>query len=77
MMRLLMILVVLLMVGVAMPGCAEEGASAAADFDVPEGQRSKDQEPRDPPGPPSDTGFTTGQTTETPPPDDDSDDSDD
>ncbi len=76
MMRLLMVLIVLLMVGVAMPGCEEEGSSAAADFDVPEGKRPKDGPQRQPPGPPSDTGFTTGgsETTETPPPDDDSDD---
>ena len=76
MMRLLMVLIVLLMVGVAMPGCEEEGSSAAAEFGVEEGQRPKDKPQRQPPGPPSDTGFTTGgsETTETPPPDDDSDD---
>ena len=72
MMRLLMVLVVLLMVGVAMPGCEDEGSNAAADFGVQEGPRPKDQPKRPPPGPPV-GGFTSsseGTTTESPPPGD-------
>ena len=79
MMRLLMVLVVLLMVGVVMPGCEEQGSTnAAADFGVEEGTRPKDKPKSAPPGPPAGEGFTSsGDTTETPPDEDESDDSDD
>ena len=77
MMRLLMVFVVLVMVGVVMPGCEEQGSTnAAADFGVEEGTRSKDGPTRAPPGPPSDEGFTSSgdDEAETPPDEDESDD---
>ncbi len=58
--RLLMLLVVLLMVGVFVPGCEEEGSSAASEFGVQEGQRPKDKEKRPPPGP-AQGGFQEGE----------------
>ena len=53
MMRFLMLLIVVLTVAIAMPGCEEEGASTAAELGIEEGQRPKDRAPRPPPGPAS------------------------
>ena len=80
MMRLLIVLVVLLMVGVVMPGCEQQASDdAAARFGVEEGTRSKDGPKRAPPGPPDGDGFqASGETDEEPLDDDEGeDDSDD
>ncbi len=68
--RLLMLLVVLLMVGLFLPGCEEEGTSAAAEFGAQEGERPKTKEKRPPPGP-AQGGFQEGEAGaagDTPPP---------
>ncbi len=71
--RFLMLLVAVLMVGLFLPGCAdEENATAAAEYGVQEGQRPKDREKRPPPGP-AEGGFQEGDdedTTEPPDGDD-------
>ena len=79
MMRLLMVFVVLVMVGVVMPGCEEQASTnAAADFGVQEGTRSKDAPKRAAPGPPAGEGFTSsGDDEAETPPDEDEEDSDD
>ena len=71
--RLLMLLVVLLMVGLFLPGCEEEGTSAAAEFGAQEGERPKTKDKRPPPGP-AQGGFQEGEggaAGDTPPPGDD------
>ena len=69
--RFLILLVALLTVGLFLPGCEDEGSSAAADFGAQEGQRSKDKEKRPPPGP-DQGGFQEGddQDSVEPPADD-------
>ncbi|MEE8458351.1 MAG: hypothetical protein V3S08_00675 [Phycisphaerales bacterium] len=69
--RLLMLLVALLTVGLFLPGCEEDGSSAAAEFGAQEGQRPKTKEKRPPPGP-EQGGFQEGDDDgEVAPPDDD------
>ncbi len=57
--RLLMLLVALLTVGLFLPGCEEDGSSAAAEFGAQEGERPKTKEKRPPPGP-DQGGFQEG-----------------
>ena len=57
--RFLTVLVALLAVGLFLPGCEDEGSSAAAEFGAQEGQRPKDKEKRPPPGP-AQGGFQEG-----------------
>lgn len=69
--RLLMLLVALLTVGLFLPGCEEDGSSAAAEFGAQEGQRPKTKEQRPPPGP-EQGGFQEGDDDgAVAPPDDD------
>ena len=69
--RLLMLLVALLTVGLFLPGCEEDGSSAAAEFGAQEGQRPKTKEKRPPPGP-DQGGFQEGDDDDAVvPPDDD------
>lgn len=69
--RLLMLLVALLTVGLFLPGCEEDGSSAAAEFGAQEGQRPKTKEKRPPPGP-DQGGFQEGDDNDAVvPPDDD------
>lgn len=63
--RFLMLLAVLLVVGLFMPGCEEQGASPAAEFGVQEGQRPKPAEKRPPPGP-EQGGFQEGDPDQVP-----------
>ena len=48
--RFLILLVAMLMVGLFLPGCEDQGSSAAADFGAQEGQRPKPKEKRQAPG---------------------------
>ncbi len=69
--RLLMLLVALLTVGLFLPGCEEDGSSAAAEFGAQEGERPKTKEKRPPPGP-DQGGFQEGDDDgAVAPPDDD------
>lgn len=73
--RILNLLVILLLVGLFLPACEEEGSSAAAEFGVQEGERPKPKEKRPPPGP-AQGGFQEGEEGQAgdappPPPDDD------
>jgi hypothetical protein len=66
-----MLLVALLTVGLFLPGCEDDGSSAAAEFGAQEGQRPKPKEKRPPPGPPQ-SGFAEGADEDAvDPPDDD------
>ena len=71
--RFLMLVIALLTVGLFLPGCEDEGSSAAAEFGAQEGQRPKTKEKRPPPGP-AQGGFQEGDQDDDatePPPDDD------
>ena len=70
--RFLMLVIALLTVGLFLPGCEDEGSSAAAEFGAQEGQRPKTKEKRPPPGP-AQGGFQEGDKDDStePPPDDD------
>ena len=66
--RLLIMLIVLLAFGVAMPGCSDAGPGeeAAAKLDAQEGRRPKGEEKKAPPGPAS-GGFEQGEDSQVPP----------